>query len=238
VVLTLLYATGMRREELVTRNVSDLAWQTFDDESGGWMLSVLGKGGKLREVLIPDQIFTVVRQYLVARGLHPEPHHPDNRDAALIGRIDDASERMDVMPDGFDPRTGVTAGTIYDQLRGFFAHCAGELASRTPRDADRLRMASAHWLRHTHGTHAVAAGIPAGVVQDNLGHASISTTGNYVHSERRRRHQEMQRLLRSPSQFQNGNLPARQVDSTKVPPHSKVQSLGTDRLSLIYGCWC
>jgi site-specific recombinase XerD len=195
VVLTLLYATGMRREELVTRKVGDLAWQTFDDESGGWMLTVLGKGGKLREVPIPNSIFTIVRQYLIDRGLQPEPDHPDNREAALIGRIDDANERMDAMPEGFDPRTGVTAGTIYDQLRQFFMQCADELASRAPRDADRLRMASTHWLRHTHGTHAVAAGIPADVVQNNLGHASIATTGIYVHTEKKRRHAEMQRLL-------------------------------------------
>ena len=162
------------------------------------MLTVLGKGGRLREVPIPDPIFMVVRQYLVARGLHPEPDHSDNREAALIGRIDDASERMDATPDGFDPRTGVSAGTIYDQLRQFFMACADALASKLPRDADRLRMASTHWLRHTHGTHAVAAGIPADVVQNNLGHASIATTGIYVHTEKKRRHAEMQRLLHMP----------------------------------------
>ena len=73
--------------------------------------------------------------------------------------------------------------------------CADEIASRAPRDADRMRMESKHWLRHTHGTNAVADGIPADVVQNNLGHASIATTGIYVHTEKKRRHAEMQRLL-------------------------------------------
>ena len=76
--------------------------------------------------------------------------------------------------------------------------CADEFASKSPRDADRLRMASTHWLRHTHGTHAVAAGIPVDVVQNNLGHSSIATTGIYVHTEKKRRHAEMQRLLHLP----------------------------------------
>ncbi len=54
---------------------------------------------------------------------------------------------------------------------------------------------STHWLRHTHGTHTIAAGVPADVVQNNLGHASIATTGIYVHSEKKRRHAEMARLV-------------------------------------------
>jgi len=78
----------------------------FEDDGGGWMLTVLGKGGKVREMPIPDPIFAIVSQYLVDRGLQPEPDHPDNRGAALIGRIDDASKRMDAMPEGFAPRTG------------------------------------------------------------------------------------------------------------------------------------
>jgi site-specific recombinase XerD len=62
-------------------------------------------------------------------------------------------------------------------------------------DADRLRQASTHWLRHTHGSHAIAAGVPIDVVQNNLGHASVATTGIYVASEKRRRHAEVSRLL-------------------------------------------
>lgn len=97
---------GWQTTCLGMRKVNDLAWQTFEDDGGGWMLTVLGKGGKVREMPIPDPIFAIVSQYLVDRGLQPEPDHPDNRGAALIGRIDDASKRMDAMPEGFDPRTG------------------------------------------------------------------------------------------------------------------------------------
>ena len=56
-------------------------------------------------------------------------------------------------------------------------------------DAKQLRKASTHWLRHSHGSHALngrpgEAGVPIQVVQNNLGHASIGTTSGYLTTER------------------------------------------------------
>ena len=195
VVLTILYATGMRREELVTRKVSDLSWQAFDDGTGGWMLSVLGKGMKLREVPVPDAIMKAIQGYLASRGLPTDPQQPANRNAFLIGRIDDAARRIPGKEHGFEAKDGIAAGTVYDQLKGFLAACADRIHVSSPADSDRLRIASTHWLRHTHGSHAIAAGVPADVVQANLGHASIATTGIYITTEKKRRHSEMQRML-------------------------------------------
>jgi len=42
---------------------------------------------------------------------------------------------------------------------------------------------------------AVAANVPIEVVQNNLGHASLSTTTIYVTSEKRRRYREMAKFL-------------------------------------------
>jgi integrase len=47
-------------------------------------------------------------------------------------------------------------------------------------------------LRHTHGSHSVAAGTPLDIVQQKMGHASIDTTTIYVTSEDRRRMKAMQ----------------------------------------------
>jgi AcrR family transcriptional regulator len=47
--------------------------------------------------------------------------------------------------------------------------------------------ATAGWMRHTYGTHAVGAGMPLDVVQQNMGHASLDTTTGYTTSEERRR---------------------------------------------------
>ena len=41
---------------------------------------------------------------------------------------------------------------------------------------------SAHWLRHAHASHALDRGAPIHLVQASLGHASVSTTGRYLHA--------------------------------------------------------
>jgi integrase/recombinase XerD len=49
--------------------------------------------------------------------------------------------------------------------------CAGIEASVSP-----------HWLRHAHASHALDRGAPIHLVQATLGHASINTTGRYLHA--------------------------------------------------------
>jgi site-specific recombinase XerD len=44
--------------------------------------------------------------------------------------------------------------------------------------------ASAHWLRHSHGSHALDRGASVVTVRDTLGHASINTTNKYLHGKR------------------------------------------------------
>jgi integrase/recombinase XerD len=41
---------------------------------------------------------------------------------------------------------------------------------------------SAHWLRHAHASHALDRGAPVSLVQVTLGHASVATTGRYLHA--------------------------------------------------------
>jgi integrase/recombinase XerD len=41
---------------------------------------------------------------------------------------------------------------------------------------------SPHWLRHAHASHALDRGAPIHLVQATLGHASLTTTGRYLHA--------------------------------------------------------
>jgi integrase/recombinase XerD len=43
-------------------------------------------------------------------------------------------------------------------------------------------LVSPHWLRHAHASHALDRGAPIHLVQATLGHASITTTGRYLHA--------------------------------------------------------
>lgn len=163
----------------------------FDADSEGWVLSVVGKGEKLREVPIPDGLTAEVGQYLVHRGLDPDPGTAAE-DTYLIGKIDDAGEGSNRAT--YDSRTGISASTLYDQLKRFFVDCSSTLVLTDRAGAARMAKASTHWLRHTFGSHAVAAHTPLEVVQSVLGHASLNTTTIYVKAERKRRFKEMSRF--------------------------------------------
>ena len=41
---------------------------------------------------------------------------------------------------------------------------------------------SPHWFRHAHASHALDRGCPIHLVQATLGHASVATTGRYLHA--------------------------------------------------------
>lgn len=44
------------------------------------------------------------------------------------------------------------------------------------------RKVSPHWMRHAHASHALDRHAPIHLVQATLGHASVSTTGRYLHA--------------------------------------------------------
>lgn len=203
--LHLLYATGMRLSGAVGVRVDDLAFQTYayTDDDGreeiveGWELTVMGKGGQPYQVPVPSEVIGELSSYLVARGLDPDPGHPGNRGAYLIGKATDVAERAPWSPAHIarvDPKAGLSASRLAKIVKAFFADCATAMQLVDPKSVDRFAAASTHWLRHTYGAHAVAAGMPLDVVQQNLDHASLATTTIYATAEQRRR-------LRAVNQF-------------------------------------
>ncbi|RZI40340.1 int, tyrosine-based site-specific recombinase [Herbaspirillum sp. HC18] len=194
--LHFVYATGLRLAEAVSATVDHLNWVSYPtpDDDGlpveGWELTVLGKGGKERIVPVPLDVIGELSHYLVARGLDPDPEHDTNRGAYLLGKAVDVAERAPWSPAktlAVDLKAGIAASTLYAQLKAFFTDCADVLALTDTKSASRLAAASTHWLRHTHGSHAIAAGMPLDVLQENFGHASLDTTTIYTTSEQRRR---------------------------------------------------
>jgi integrase/recombinase XerD len=61
--------------------------------------------------------------------------------------------------------------------------------------ARHIEQASAHWLRHTAGTHQ-SDHMDLKLVRDNLGHSNIATTSIYLHSEDDARHDATTRAHR------------------------------------------
>jgi len=174
-------------------------------------LRVIGKGQREREVPVPLEVVTELAKYLASRGLDKDPENLGNQGAHLLGQASDLDERAarlnragkigragrgalagetglgDEAPP-FDPRRGVAASTLYNQIKAFFGDCADVLRGQgDAKGASRLASASTHWMRHSHASHAIAAGMPIEIAQQNLGHASLATTTVYVTTEAKRR---------------------------------------------------
>lgn len=108
-------------------------------------------------------------------GLEPDVTHESNRDVAVLT--------------GFEGgvATALSASGLAKGIKALLEACAADMSLE---DGKQLRKASTHWLRHTHGSHALNGrpgehgGVPIQVVQNNLGHASIGTTSGYLTTER------------------------------------------------------
>lgn len=83
----------------------------------------------------------------------------------------------------------LTRSAVHGIIKDTFAQAAERWLreGRGDAQAEKLKSASAHWLRHTAGSN-LANDIDLRHVRDTLGHASLGTTSIYVHGEDDARH--------------------------------------------------
>ncbi|OUL80925.1 tyrosine-type recombinase/integrase, partial [Paraburkholderia hospita] len=87
----------------------------------------------------------------------------------------------------------LTRAALHTIVKDVFAGAGGRLRERGEgfaARADLLGQASAHWLRHSAGSHMADNQVDLRLVRDNLGHAALTTTSLYLHVDDDRRHQE------------------------------------------------
>ncbi|SPC18367.1 phage integrase family protein [Cupriavidus taiwanensis] len=164
------YATGLRASELVASTLGDVE---IDAQGDHW-LRLVGKGSRAGRVALPPLARTALDRYLVERGL-PVTRARWHPGAPLIAGL------------GKHADTGITSTRLWHLVRRFFSLAADLLGNDHPGATEKLRLASPHWMRHTHATHALARGAELLTVRDNLRHASISTTSCYLHGDDARR---------------------------------------------------
>ena len=174
-----LYATGLRLAEMAGAHCGDLQQVDYrlpdGKEDSGWMLSVLGKGDKLRQVPVRTRLVEDLQDELDRKGLAADVRHEANRDVAILTRFESGVA------------TPWSASGLAKGIKEVLERCA---AAMDVEDAKQLRKASTHWFRHTHGSHALngrpgtGKGVPIQVVQNHLVHASIGTTSGYLTTER------------------------------------------------------
>ncbi|CAG9180179.1 Tyrosine recombinase XerC [Cupriavidus laharis] len=182
--LALLFQTGLRASE-----VAALTWADFERHPGRsrpfWAVRIRqAKGGN--DQWVPcDNAMGELARFRRLVGLPPTPGAPDS--AAVIPTIASGRQRAAPPADSSElqqllSRPLRTRQGIYAIVRAAFAEAADRLErAHRSEEAARLRAASTHWLRHTHATHLLRAGVPLTDVQRALRHRDINTTRRYTH---------------------------------------------------------
>lgn len=82
-------------------------------------------------------------------------------------------------------RNGASAESPIFKSRKGNALCVGQIQRIIRKMAQKAGVTgnvSPHWLRHSHASHALDNGCPIHLVQKQLNHSNISTTGRYLHA--------------------------------------------------------
>jgi integrase/recombinase XerD len=141
VMLKLLYSSGVRVSELC-----GLKWGDALPRKDGGQITVFGKGGKTRTILLKlqawQQLLSIKGNAKAADPIFPSRKGGEALDVSQVRRIVYAAARKA----GFEKRV------------------------------------SPHWMRHAHASHALDRNAPIHLVQATLGHASVATTGRYLHA--------------------------------------------------------
>ena len=156
--VTLLYHTGIRREEAARARLKDVF---FEQRHQIWLLRVVGKGNKLRKVTLNTACVSALERFLSRNGLTMQS------DVPLIPKLRGKNRENSHVTPRF---VGMTIQKIRDSAA---LECP-------PEYREQLQNMTTHWLRHTNATHRLAFGAALETTQTELGHASINTTRIYA----------------------------------------------------------
>ena len=164
----------LRISELVADRQSAPAMGDFRrDMDGNWWFHVVGKGNKSRVITVCDEMLKALARYRLFLGLSPLPVVGEN--IPLIPKV-----------------LGKGPVTSTRQIRSIVQLCFDKAyermkADNLKADAEDLKTATVHWLRHTAISEDVKVR-PREHVRDDAGHTSMQTTDRYIESDLRERH--------------------------------------------------
>jgi integrase/recombinase XerC len=169
-ILELFYASGLRLSEVAGLDMDDV-------DIGSKRVRVLGKGSKERLVPFNASTQRALREYV-------------NDRAAIVGRVEQVAQvghggrpRFAVNEDHTRQRHLPVREPLFVNYRGTRLSTRGiDRIVRKYVAATSTRMGiSPHALRHSFATHLLQRGADLRVIQELLGHASLSTTQRYTH---------------------------------------------------------
>lgn len=173
-IVLLLFYTGLRIAEAANHTMGN-----FIQRENNWFIRVIGKGQKLREIPIPDELLKALSDFRFKIG--------------LPSALPTFKELTPLIPMQ-NLQQSISTRRIDQILRWTFNLGASLFEPDEPRRASKLRQASAHWLRHSYVTYLLQAGAPIKVAQENAGHSDVSTTMHYAHVAQTDRHEATRQL--------------------------------------------
>ena len=191
----LLYATGMRRDELFNARLSDIEQERIDGENA-LLLTVLGKGSKPRKVFIPPEVMQLVNEHLADRVGLFEDKFSTREGRALIPLISviqaplpsyaavDGATGVQLMVRAIaSPSGALSPDAMRLALKRLLAKCKNRAMELGLDDVEAFDLASLHWMRHTFGHTMADAQVDLRVLQKAMGHTNINTTAHYSKAE-------------------------------------------------------
>lgn len=173
-IILLLFYTGLRIAEAAQHNMGN-----FIQRENNWFVRVIGKGQKLREIPVPDELLRALSDFRKQIGcLTLLPVFKENTPLIPMKNL----------------QQPISIRRIDQILKWAFHLGAAKFEPDEPRRASKLRAASAHWLRHSYVTYLLQAGAPIKVAQENAGHSDVATTMHYTHITQTDRHAATRQL--------------------------------------------
>lgn len=173
-IILLLFYTGLRIAEAAKHKMSH-----FIQREENWFLRIIGKGRKLREIPVPDELLKALADFRLKVDLpSPQPQFKEKTPLVPMQNL----------------KQPISMRRINQILKWAFNLGAAKFEIKQPRKASKLRSASAHWLRHSYVTYLLDSGASLKVVQENSGHSDIGTTMLYRHVAQIDRHTETKNL--------------------------------------------
>lgn len=173
-IILLLFYTGLRIAEAANHTMGD-----FIQRENNWFIRVIGKGQKLREIPLPDELLKALSQFRINIGL-----------PSALPTFKEATPLIPMQ----NLKQSISTRRIDQIIRWAFNLGAARFEPDEPRRASKLRAASAHWLRHSYVTYLLQAGAPIKVAQENAGHSDVGTTMHYTHISQIDRHEATRQL--------------------------------------------
>lgn len=175
-IISTLYLLYLRISELVSNeNWIPMMKHFFKDSNNSWWFKTVGKGNKMRNIAVSDDMLAALTRYRLSMGLTSLPSSQDK--TPLIPKEKGKGAMADVR-----------------HVRRMIQRCFDKTIEKLRKnnnhsDADALEVATVHWLRHTGISDDInKRGRPIAHVRDDAGHSSSAITDRYNNIELKARY--------------------------------------------------